>query len=140
MTRQRSAQPSQRQLRVGEEIRHALARILAEGHLRDPALAGRGVTISEVRVGPNLRSAIAYVIPFAGGEMASLIVALNHAAPYLRGRVVQEVKLRYAPSLRFAADEAFAVAGRIEEILHRPEVQRDLAAEDTESKDDNDAD
>ncbi len=120
--------PSQRQLRVGEELRHALARILAQAKLNDPDLAGRPVTVCEVRIGPDLRNATVYVAPLGGGEAAALVAALNRAAAYFRGRVAAEVKLRHAPVLRFEADTALETALRIEALLREPGVARDLEA------------
>ena len=121
--------PSQRQLRVGEELRHALARILARGELRDPALVGAQVTVTEVRVGPDLRNATAYVTPLGGGDASALVAALRHAAPYLRGRIADEVRLRFAPTIQFEADRSFERAGRIERLLREPAVARDLGDE-----------
>ena len=118
--------PSQRQLRVGEELRHALARILARDELRDPALVGAQVTVTEVRVGPDLRSATAYVTPLGGGDAVALVAALRHAAPYIRGRIADEVRLRFVPTIQFAADASFDRVGRIERLLREPAVARDL--------------
>jgi len=130
MTRGRSKTPSPRQLRVGEELRHALIEVLRRGGLRDPLLADADVTVSEVRMSPDLRAATAFVVPFGGGDAAALVAALNHAAPFLRGRIAQAVKLRLAPTLSFAPDRSFEAAGRIEALLHDPAVARDLAAPD----------
>jgi ribosome-binding factor A len=130
MTRGRSKAPSPRQLRVGEELRHALIEVLRRGGLRDPLLADADVTVSEVRMSPDLRAATAFVVPFGGGDAAALVAALNHAAPFLRGRIAQAVKLRLAPTLSFAPDRSFEAAGRIEALLHDPAVARDLAAPD----------
>ncbi|MGH6931032.1 MAG: 30S ribosome-binding factor RbfA [Dongiaceae bacterium] len=131
MTRRRSDAPSQRQLRVGEELRHALVGILARGHFRDPALDGVQVTVTEVRVSPDLRNAIAFVVPFGGGDSKELVAALNRAAGYFRGRLAQEVKLRLSPNIRFEPDTAFEKSKRIEQLLHDPRVARDLADEPT---------
>lgn len=122
---------SQRSLRVGEELRHALARILAEGKLRDPELAGRAATVTEVRVTADLRSATAYVVPFGGGDAAPLVAALNRAAPYLRARLAETVALRYSPTLRFRADDSFDVGQRVLALLREPAVLADLAGEDS---------
>jgi ribosome-binding factor A len=142
MTRGRSRAPSPRQLRVGEELRHALIEVLRRGGLRDPLLADADVTVSEVRMSPDLRAATAFVAPFGGGDAAALVAALNRAAPFLRGRIAQAVKLRLAPTLSFAPDRSFEAAGRIETLLHDPAVARDLAAPDAdgpEGKDDDGA-
>lgn len=121
-----SATPGTRPLRVGEEIRHALAAILGRGELRDPALAGRSITVSEVRVSPDLMRATAFVTPLGGGDIADIVAALNRAAPFLRSQVVKAVKLRRAPELGFAPDTSFDYAQRIEEALHDPAVRRDV--------------
>jgi len=130
MTRGSSRAASPRQLRVGEEVRHALIEVLQRGGLRDPLLADATVTVSEVRMSPDLRAATAFVVPFGGGDAAALVEALNRAAPFLRGRIAQAVKLRLAPTLSFAPDRSFEAAGRIEALLHDPAVARDLAAPD----------
>ena len=122
----RHHEPSQRQLRVGEELRHALARILQQGELRDPALQDAAVTVTEVRVSPDLRNATAYVMPLAGRHASEVIEALTRGAGYLRGQVAREVPLRFSPVLAFALDTSFDHASRINELLHRPEVERDL--------------
>jgi ribosome-binding factor A len=119
--------PSQRPLRVGEAVRHALVEVFARGHIRDPDLADVSLTVSEVRMSPDLRQATAFVLPLGGGESATILKALKRAAPYLRGEVARLVDLRYAPELRFIADSSFDTAGRISAALAQPEVQRDLA-------------
>ncbi len=123
----RDKAPSHRQLRVGEELRHALSRILARGELRDPALADLNLTVTEVRVSPDLRSATAFVVPLGGGGLEAAVVALNHAGGFFRSRLAQEVALRHAPRIAFAPDRSFDEARRIDEILERPRVRRDLA-------------
>ena len=129
MTRKRHKQgPSQRQLRVGEELRHALAEIFARGELRDPALQDVQATVTEVRVSPDLRAATAFVIPFGGGDAAALAKALNSAGGYFRMRLAEAVTLRVAPTIRFEPDLSFAEAQRIETILKSPAVARDVAA------------
>ena len=127
----RSKEPSVRQLRVGEELRHVLADLLGRGDLRDPALAGRSITVSEVRASPDLRNATAFVIPLGGGDDVEVLAALRRAAPFLRGQIARMVRLRMVPNLSFQRDESFDVAQRIDDILHRPDVARDLG-EDTD--------
>jgi ribosome-binding factor A len=118
--------PSQRQLRAGELVRHALADILRREHLREPALAGVSVTISEVRTSPDLKHATVFCLPLGGGHEAEVVGALNHAAHYLRGLLGREIDMKFTPTLKFVADTSFAEARRIEELLSRPEVARDL--------------
>jgi ribosome-binding factor A len=117
---------SQRQLRVGEELRHALVRILARGELGDPALDGVSITVTEVRMSPDLRNATAFVTPFGGGDTATVVKALNRAGGYFRGQLAHEIDLRCTPSVRFTADASFDAALRIERLLHDPAVARDL--------------
>lgn len=124
----RHAGPSQRQLRVGEEIRHALANVFERGEVHDPGLAGLTVTVSEVRVSPDLRTATAYVIPLGGSGTETMMGALSRAQPYLRRRVAAAVRLKYAPDLVFRPDASFDEAKRIDDLLRTPGVRRDLDA------------
>lgn len=119
-------QTGTRPLRVGEEIRHVLADILGRGDLRDEDLAGRPITVTEVSVSPDLRNATAYVMPLGGRDVAIVLAALKRAAPFLRGEVARRIRLRFAPNLRFALDERFDSADRVEKILHSPAVVHDL--------------
>jgi len=122
-----SARPaSQRQLRVGEELRHALAQLLRPGELRDPVLRDAHITVTEVRVSPDLKSATAFVMPLGGANTGEIMAGLKRSAPFLRTRLAQGIELRQAPTLVFAVDTSFDSAARITEILHRPEVERDL--------------
>jgi len=114
---QSSGGQSQRQLRVGEMLRHALSAILNRGDLRDPELAGKSVTVSEVRMSPDLRNATAFVQPLGGGDIDKVIAALGRAAPFLKRQIASEVELRYVPSLKFEADSSFDYAERIDTLL-----------------------
>jgi ribosome-binding factor A len=118
--------PTQRQLRVGEELRHLLAQLLRPGELRDPALRDANITVTEVRVSPDLRNATAYVMPLAGANADEVMGGLRRSAPYLKAMVARSLELRQAPNIAFAYDTAFDSAARIAELLHRPEVERDL--------------
>jgi ribosome-binding factor A len=118
--------PSQRQLRVGEELRHALAYLLERGELHDPALQDVAVTVTEVRVSPDLKNATAYVMPLGGSHSPEVLAALKRSAAYVRGALARTVQLRHAPQIGFALDTSFDHASRIEALLHRPEVARDL--------------
>lgn len=120
---------SQRQLRVGEELRHALSQVLARGELRDPHLVDISLTVTEVRVSPDLKSATAFVVPLGGGDLEAIVAALNHAASFLRGQLGHEVQLRFTPRLSFQADRSFDEAAHINEILHHPKVIRDVHPE-----------
>jgi len=117
---------SQRQLRVGEELRHALAQLLRPGELRDPALHDANITVTEVRISPDLKNATAFVMPLAGSNTGEILAGLKRSAPFLRARVARTVELRQAPNLTFAFDTAFDSAARISALLHAPEVERDL--------------
>lgn len=122
------AQPNahqQRQLRVGELLRHALSDILLRGNLRDPDLAGHSITVSEVRVSRDLRTATAYVSLLGGGDMQRVMAGLDRAAPYLSRRVSRVVSVRHIPRFSFIQDPVFEKASRIENLLQRPRVKKD---------------
>lgn len=118
--------PRQRQLRVAEEIRHILAGILMRGELRDPALLGVSVTVSEVRISPDLKNATVYCLPFGKATVADVLKGLNRSAPYLRSQVGHALNLRYTPTLAFVADQSFDEARHIDELLRSEKVARDL--------------
>jgi ribosome-binding factor A len=120
------AAPSQRQLRVGEEIRHILAELFLRTEFRDPELAGERVTISEVRTSPDLRHAAVFVSRLGNQEIAPLLPALQRAAPFLRSQLAPRLALRVTPDLKFMADTALDQASRINALLRAPEVRRDL--------------
>ena len=126
MKRSPRGAPSLRQLRVGEELRHALVRVLAKGRLDDPALAKANITVTEVGVSPDLKSATAFVTPLGGADLQAAVDALNRAAGFLRGQLSRELTLRYTPRLQFAADRSFERATRVQDILETARVRRDL--------------
>src|SRR5260221_2183859 len=128
--RESPAGPSQRALRVGELIRHALSEMLTRGDVHDPVLEGRLITVPEVRMSPDLRMATIYVMPLGGREIKEEIEALERNKRYLRGEIAQHVNLKFAPDIRFRSDERFDEAERIEKLLRTPAVQRDLKRED----------
>jgi ribosome-binding factor A len=107
-------------------MRHVLAQILAREEVRDPAIAGHRITVTEVRISPDLRNATVFVVPLGGTGLDELVTALNHAGGFFRNRLGQEMRLRFLPKLRFAADHTFDEAARIESILERERVKRDL--------------
>jgi ribosome-binding factor A len=125
-----SGQRGQRQLRVGEELRHALAQLLRPGELRDPALFDANVTVTEVQISPDLRNATAFVMPLGGANAADIIAGLRRSAPYLKGQVAKTVRLRHVPNLGFQLDSAFDSAERISTLLHSEAVERDLQDKD----------
>jgi ribosome-binding factor A len=124
--RKPTAGPTQRQLRVAEEIRHVLAGVFARGELHDPELAGVVITVTEVRIGPDLKRATAFVARLGRSDIDALLPALKRAAPFLRGQVAHALRLRFAPDLSFQPDTALEYATKIDRLLHQPEVARDL--------------
>ena len=132
MLRGRSKVRSQRQLRVGEELRHILAHILERGELNDPAVRDTTITITEVGISADLKNATAYVIPLGGDKsmMRQVLIGLNRATPYLRRAVAEKIHLNYIPRLSFVADTTFDDAGHIEGLLRDPSVARDLEFKD----------
>jgi ribosome-binding factor A len=117
---------SQRQLRVGEQVRHAIAEILAQGGVHDADLEGHIITVPEVRMSPDLKLATVYVMPLGGRDTEVVIAALERNKKFLRGEVARRVNLKFAPDLRFRVDERFDEAERIEKLLRTPAVQKDL--------------
>ncbi|HXC56920.1 MAG TPA: 30S ribosome-binding factor RbfA [Rhizomicrobium sp.] len=120
--------PSQRQLRVGEALRHALADVLRRGDIRDPDLAGVSVTITQVKPSPDMRHATVFCEPLGGQNALAIVAALNKHKGYLRGEMGRLITMKFTPELRFVEDESFAEAQRIETILKSSRVQQDLAA------------
>jgi ribosome-binding factor A len=120
---------SQRQLRVGEIVRHAVADILAQGGVHDAELEGHIITVPEVRMSPDLKLATVYVMPLGGKDTDVVLAALARNKKFLRGEVAHRVNLKFAPDLRFRVDERFDEAERIEKLLRTPAVQRDLKPE-----------
>ncbi|GBU19289.1 MULTISPECIES: 30S ribosome-binding factor RbfA [Methylobacterium] len=122
--------PSQRQQRVAELVRHALAEVLQRGDVQDPVLSSHAVTVPEVRMSPDLKLATAYVMPLGGQDERPVIEALERHRKVLRQEVARRVSLKYAPELRFRRDETFDEAARIDALLRSERVQRDLEAPD----------
>ena len=126
MSRNPAKAPSQRQLRVAEEIRHVLAGLFERRDFRDPELADAQITVTEVRIGPDLKRATAFVARLGRSDVDALLPALKRAAPFLRGQVAHALRLKFAPDLTFQPDHALDYASNIDRLLHRPEVARDL--------------
>jgi ribosome-binding factor A len=122
--------PSQRALRAGELIRHALAEILARGEVHDPVIETHLVTVAEVRMTPDLRLATVYVMPLGGADEKEVLEALDRNRRYLRGEIARRVNLKFAPDLRFQIDASFDEGERIERLLRSPRVMRDLGKND----------
>ena len=117
---------SQRQLRVGELIRHELADMLTRGEIHDPVIAAHLITVPEVRMSPDLRLATIYVMPLGGRDGKEVLDAFDHNKRYVRGEIARRVNLKFVPEIRFRIDERFDEAERIEKLLRAPVVQRDL--------------
>ena len=126
---------SQRQLRVGEAVRHAVADILLHASAHDPDLEGHIITISEVRMSPDLKLATIYVMPLGGRDTDLVLAALDRNKRFLRGEIARRVNLKFAPDIRFRVDDRFDEAERIEKLLRTPAVQRDLAADSAPDSD-----
>src|SRR5215470_18009640 len=124
------AAPSQRQLRAGELVRHALAEIFTRDEVHDPVIQAHTITVPEVRMSPDLRLATIYVIPLGGRDEAAVVEALERNKRYLRGVIARKVNLKFAPDIRFRLDERFGEAERIEKLLRSPAVKRDLGGGD----------
>ena len=120
---------TQRQLRVGELIRHELAGLLSRGDIHDPVIEAHMITVPEVRMSADLRLATIYIMPLAGRDEAEVLSALDRNKRYIRGELARRVNLKFAPDIRFRIDERFDEAERIEKLLRTPQVQRDLKGE-----------
>ncbi|WP_413204692.1 30S ribosome-binding factor RbfA [Rhodospirillum sp. A1_3_36] len=140
MPRNSSKPPSQRQLRVGEEIRHVLAEIFERGDVHDPAVSGIPLTVSEVRLSYDLKNATVYVMRLGGGEMKEILKGLVKARSYLRHLIGARLATKFTPDLRFEVDPTYDYAAHIDDILHTPEVARDLEVRNRVSAEDGDED
>ena len=121
--------PSQRQLRAGELVRHALVEILREEDLNDAALAGVSVTVTEVRMSPDLRHAVCFVIPLGGAHADDVVAGLNRTARFLRGQLGHNIEMKFTPELKFIFDDSFDEAARMSRLFDDPKVQQDLAGD-----------
>ena len=119
--------PSQRQLRAGELVRHAIVEVLTVEDINDPALAGVSVTVAEVRLSPDLRHATVFVQPLGGGDAPAVVAGLNRHAKFLRGRLGSHIELKFTPDLRFMVDESFEAARKMDALFASEAVRRDLA-------------
>ncbi len=126
--------PSQRQLRVGEMLRHALSEILMRGEIRDPALDGTPITVTQVIPSPDMRHATVFCEPLGGKNADLIVAALNKHKGFVRGLLGKTIALKFTPELRFIEDKSFAEAQRIEDILKSSRVQRDLQAQRDKQK------
>ena len=119
--------PSQRQLKVGELIRHALAEIFSRGEVVDDVIVRHSLTVPEVRMSPDLKVATCYVMPLGGGEAGDVVKHLEQHKRFLRGEVAKRVNLKHMPEIRFREDTTFEASSRIDELLASPQVARDIA-------------
>jgi ribosome-binding factor A len=124
--RESTTGPSQRQLRVGELVRHTLSELFARGDVHDPVIQKHLITVPEVRMTPDLHLATIYVMPLGGRDAQEVLAALERNKRYLRGEISRRVNLKFAPEIRFRIDERFDEAERIEKLLRTPRVRRDL--------------
>ena len=122
---------SQRQLRVGELVRHAIAEMLTRGDVHDPVIEGHLITVPEVRMTPDLRLATIYIMPLAGRDADEVVAAFERNKKYFRGEIAHRVNLKFAPDIRFRVDERFGEAERIDKLLRSPQVKRDLTKDDS---------
>ena len=120
---------SQRQLRVGELVRHALADMLTRGDVHDPVIEGHLITVPEVRMSPDLRLATIYIMPMGGRDAEAVVAAFERNKKFLRAEIAHRINLKIAPDFRFRVDERFEEAERIDKLLHSPQVARDLKKE-----------
>lgn len=126
MTKRQNEGPTQRQLRVAEEIRHVLAGLFERRDFRDPELAEANITVTEVRTSPDLKHAVVFVSRLGRSDVDALLPALKRASVFLRGQVAHALRLKFAPNLSFQPDHALEYAMKIDRLMHQPEVARDL--------------
>jgi ribosome-binding factor A len=130
MGKQQGRAPSQRQLKVGELIRHALSDIFLRGDFYGKGMETLSVTISEVRVSPDLRNATVFFMPLAGKDKEKVVQQMNDASPFLRSEVTRRIDLRFSPALFFKLDESYDTALKMEILLNSPKVAKDLKSDD----------
>lgn len=121
--------PSQRQLRVGELVRHKLSELLVRGEIHDDTIASHVITVTEVRMSPDLKLATAYIMPLGGADLKPVLTALDRNKKFIRAEVAHAVNLKFAPDIRFREDDTFEEAMRIERLLHSPKVRQDIEKE-----------
>ena len=124
---QQGGEPSQRMLRVGELIRHALSDLLSRGTVNDPVLEGRVVTVPDVKMSPDLKLATAFVMPLGGRDVAPVMEALERHRKMLRTEIAHRISMKFAPDLRFKVDQSFDYGAKIDALLDSPKVKQDLA-------------
>jgi ribosome-binding factor A len=130
---QRGGEPSQRMLRVGELIRHAMSDLLIRSAISDPVLEGQVITVPDVRMSPDLKLATVYVMPLGGKNICEVLAALDRHKNYLRGEIARRINLKFAPDVRFKTDPGFEASAKIDALLRLPEVKRDLEPDPDDS-------
>lgn len=130
---QKGGEPSQRMLRVGELVRHAMSELLTRGELNDPVLDTHVVTVPRVKMSPDLKLATVYVMPLGGGDSQPVLAALDRHRKFLRGEVARKINLKFAPDVRFRIDDTFENASKIDRLLNSPQVRRDTALSDDDA-------
>jgi len=130
----RNTEPSQRQLRVGEMLRHGLVKILAKDEIQDPAVQGVSITVNEVTVSRDMRNATAYVMPLGGENTKEVVEGLNRASKFVRGRLSQDIHLKHSPKILFTAETKFDYADKIDTLLKSPDVAGDLSKKSTDQE------
>lgn len=128
-THQQGGEPSQRMLRVGELIRHTLSDLLTRGAIIDPVLHGHVITVPDVRMSPDLKLATVFVMPLGGKDVKEVIEALDRHRKFIRGEIARRINLKFAPELRFKPDSSFEYGLKIDALLDKPEVKRDLLSD-----------
>lgn len=130
---QKGGEPSQRMLRVGELVRHAMSELLTRGEMNDAALDGHVITVSRVKMSPDLKCATVYILPLGGKDREPVIEALEKHRKHLRGEVARKINLKFAPDVRFKLDDSFDNLDRIGELLNSPKVQQDLKSTNSDA-------
>jgi ribosome-binding factor A len=133
--RESGSGPSQRALRAGELVRHAVAEILSRGDVHDPVIETHLITVPEVKMSPDLRQATIYIMPLGGHDEKEVLAALERNKRYLRGEIAHRINMKFAPDIRFRIDDRFDEADRIDRLLRSPQVQRDLDAKNDDATD-----
>ena len=133
---QKGGEPSQRMLRVGELVRHAMSELLTRGEMNDPVLDTHVVTVPRVKMSPDLKLATVYIMPLGGGDSEPVLAALDRHRKFLRGEVARKINLTFAPDVRFRIDDTFENASKIDRLLNSPQVRRDTAATDEDAEQD----
>lgn len=131
---QKGGEPSHRMLRVGELVRHAMSELLTRGEMNDPSLDGKVITVSRVKMSPDLKCATIYILPLGGQNSDGVLESLERHRKHLRGEVAHKINLKFAPDVRFRLDDSFDNLDRIGELLNTPKVQQDLVGPSDDHK------